>query len=528
MDCWVRADEEKTWDTLIERASRDARPWLCGDVNAEVREVVESRRHRMQAGDLKLEKLRETVDLNRTGRGRATHRCGGEIDVIMVPAYVASRITDARLDMGISGNHHMLVWAEYTYHADTEGSAPGREKGPPLHLYEDEDWRAFKERAGETARDALAMMSDGVVDRMRALQNALLEVSNSIVKEIEERKKAEREERKKGKKEKTPGDTSADEVPPEDIQSTWEAEVAEAENEEYATMHEIEDEMMRDEGSSSKDHNGQCMDSKVAAGTVAAGAGKSGAKGRRQRSGDRETHKTHLESLRSRLGQWDWHVRNAEQYGGGLISDDGKHPLMKEDKLRAILTDAHRSRKDRRRDVHAACRTEREAVQHEFDTCASAQKWKCEIVEKVRKLITSDRRKLTKGLAAMVRVARGGGAERAGGKLVETYIGGKKENGIATGAEDVRGEARAQGAEINKKKSAYTAVVRYLKEWVWRGEAGRGGKGRERGDGLLEACSWANFLEALSKCQMGKAVGVDGFNVYLIRKAPLEVQRAYW
>jgi hypothetical protein len=45
-----------------------------------------------------------------------------------------------------------------------------------------------------------------------------------------------------------------DEVPPEDIQSEWEAEVAEADNENYATMHAIEDDMMRDEGSSSKDH----------------------------------------------------------------------------------------------------------------------------------------------------------------------------------------------------------------------------------------------------------------------------------
>ena len=46
--------------------------------------------------------------------------------------------------------------------------------------------------------------------------------------------------------------------------------------------------------------------------------------------------------------------------------------------------------------------------------------------------------------------------------------------------------------------------------------------------GLEAACTWESFAYALSKSEKDKGVGVDGWNAYLLRMAPEEVQREYW
>ena len=47
-------------------------------------------------------------------------------------------------------------------------------------------------------------------------------------------------------------------------------------------------------------------------------------------------------------------------------------------------------------------------------------------------------------------------------------------------------------------------------------------------DWVDEVCTWERFREGLKRTEAIKAVGVEGFNAYLLRKAPEAVQRDYW
>ena len=48
------------------------------------------------------------------------------------------------------------------------------------------------------------------------------------------------------------------------------------------------------------------------------------------------------------------------------------------------------------------------------------------------------------------------------------------------------------------------------------------------GEGLKRALSWPSFHTALRRSEMGKGVGVDGYNSYLLLRSPEWVQRNYW
>ena len=45
---------------------------------------------------------------------------------------------------------------------------------------------------------------------------------------------------------------------------------------------------------------------------------------------------------------------------------------------------------------------------------------------------------------------------------------------------------------------------------------------------MERVCSWENFKRALAKCKAKKGTGKDGFNAYLLLRAPEWLQRAYW
>ena len=54
-------------------------------------------------------------------------------------------------------------------------------------------------------------------------------------------------------------------------------------------------------------------------------------------------------------------------------------------------------------------------------------------------------------------------------------------------------------------------------------------KWEEGGDGWVEeVCTWERFRAGLARTQARKGVGCDGWNAYLLRKAPEAVQMRYW
>ena len=56
----------------------------------------------------------------------------------------------------------------------------------------------------------------------------------------------------------------------------------------------------------------------------------------------------------------------------------------------------------------------------------------------------------------------------------------------------------------------------------------REARGRIEGDWVDEVCTWTRFERGLQKTTTQKGVGVDGFNAYLLRKAPEDMRCAYW
>ena len=107
-------------------------------------------------------------------------------------------------------------------------------------------------------------------------------------------------------------------------------------------------------------------------------------------------------------------------------------------------------------------------------------------------------------------------------KMAEVYDDSKN---VVRGAGAVRAEAQKKGDRIHRAGRAYPAVVREMMRELTGTE---GGDERERGQGLAAACTFENFLAALQKCEKGKGVGADGWNAYLLRRAPVAVQRAYY
>jgi hypothetical protein len=105
------------------------------------------------------------------------------------------------------------------------------------------------------------------------------------------------------------------------------------------------------------------------------------------------------------------------------------------------------------------------------------------------------------------------------------------------GARAVREECRASGARINDATPAAVNLVREIMKWVDGAEPRtqlrpkpnpQRAAGLQPVDWVEEICTWDRFREGLRRTEVIKGVGVDGFNAYLLRKAPEAVQREYW
>ena len=120
-----------------------------------------------------------------------------------------------------------------------------------------------------------------------------------------------------------------------------------------------------------------------------------------------------------------------------------------------------------------------------------------------------------------------GRAAGGGAKLTALYLGDDKARGEeAHGARHVRAEARDIGETINQARPAAKHVVRAIMQWAG-GRARRTAHAQTR-DWVTETCTWERFKEGLARTEPRKGVGCDGFNAYLLRKAPEEVQRRYY
>ena len=118
-----------------------------------------------------------------------------------------------------------------------------------------------------------------------------------------------------------------------------------------------------------------------------------------------------------------------------------------------------------------------------------------------------------------------GGANGGGAKLMSIYEWDDKEGRELRQAEQVREHAREMGEHINKAAPVAMGVVKKI--MALGGEPARP-PAAKRGDWVDDVCTWERFQEGLERTEARKVVGCDGWNAYLLKRAPEELQRAYW
>ena len=92
----------------------------------------------------------------------------------------------------------------------------------------------------------------------------------------------------------------------------------------------------------------------------------------------------------------------------------------------------------------------------------------------------------------------------------------------------MRAHAKEMGEAINADKAVAMGVVRAVMEMA-DGQPRKGRKvERESGAWVEEVCTWERFEEGLARTDPRKGVGCDGWNAYLMRKAPEGTRRMYW
>eukprot|EP00965_Chrysotila_dentata_P115642 3821710-Pleurochrysis_carterae.AAC.6 len=223
---------------------------------------------------------------------------------------------------------------------------------------------------------------------------------------------------------------------------------------------------------------------------------------------------------------WNRHLYHAQRYTGGKGNEGGfwrRRDIKQDCILNKIARDNRRARRMR---VIEICEEQkatwaeerlkgtRNEINKHNDTDAL-----------VRSLM-----KLGKGAGNVVmrvfdiiRKAGGNGVNVQRG-IAGVYQEDDKNKPIIRGPE-IRGEVHRIATKINKAEAQDVATVKEVLRWL-----GLGGSERRRGDRLEEIdriCTKENGRRAMGKFQQHKGLGSDGFDGYLIKNAPDEVQELF-
>ena len=201
---------------------------------------------------------------------------------------------------------------------------------------------------------------------------------------------------------------------------------------------------------------------------------------------------------------------------------------------------AHTSHAARKEALEAICEEGR-AMAMEVATAAKGQGWdEDEVTEAMRAAMGPEgggTAGVQKKLFEILNGARGRGAG-GGAKLVSIYEWDDKNGREIRGAKAVLEHAQQMGTKINADTAVAMDVVRAIMDLARRGDGGRGRDACDRGrshrarsedsNWVEEVCTWEKFQEGLGRTEPQKGVGCDGWNAYLLRKAPEALQRRYW
>ena len=240
---------------------------------------------------------------------------------------------------------------------------------------------------------------------------------------------------------------------------------------------------------------------------------------------EQRTREEHVEEV----ARWQRLVDSTRAWSGrGRLSALGKdgdwlaaQPSGKEFRAQT----AHMSRARRREALEVICETARDEAL-EAATSVTEQEEQDEILVKMQEAIACDARAggAYTMLWEVLNKARGRGAG-GGAKLTAVYEDDDRARGVEKhGSEAVREHARELGERINQDRPVAMEVVRAI--------MGMGGAAKAApavdGDWVEALCTWERFLAGLEKAEPQKGVGCDGWNSYLMRRAPEPVQRRYF
>ena len=225
---------------------------------------------------------------------------------------------------------------------------------------------------------------------------------------------------------------------------------------------------------------------------------------------------------RWQLARWTQMAWRAGKYTGRRLTQRiRKHDLPSSAAIYAIMSDADLTRKERSRKVREACEMQ---VRRYTARCERTETMDGNAIEKemqeVLRRNTSGSR--LRGIWDVIGRAMGNRGRITEGKLAEMLImSGENAGETIREKAEVRQAAHAYGAKQHARGYANTAVAAEVMRWLCPKAAPTAG-------GVDAACKWENYKQALEKCEKEKGVGVDGWNAYLLRMAPEEVQKEYW
>ena len=248
----------------------------------------------------------------------------------------------------------------------------------------------------------------------------------------------------------------------------------------------------------------------------------------RQREGG--TRKDRREAARWRITEWKDLTEHAEKWRGRQATPGDRHGLARDKKLRRLMMTGAATRAERRRAVTDMCRRQLARAEADYEAAAWVRDGDDMVQSMAIAVQAGAGGGVTKKVFDTVRACLAGAAGALGDtKLTEIF---PNEGGVPDktaeplrGAAAVREEARKYGAENMSTGRAHAATARRMLKHVWCGAEVLPG---EEGGGLKAAMGWESFAAALAKADKSKAVGADGFNMYLLRVAPEGVKRLYW
>lgn len=110
------------------------------------------------------------------------------------------------------------------------------------------------------------------------------------------------------------------------------------------------------------------------------------------------------------------------------------------------------------------------------------------------------------------------------GKVTYLNSNGDKSAPLLTDPDEVKQKADNHGTRAHGPKDGVPRANKQILRDIWPEQP----TPCDTGDGLATAMSWDTFRAALYKFTADKAVGIDGWNAYLLRRAPAPVHKRYW